>query len=191
MYKRRNALNEQHQQQLIAIAQATIRHGLDHGRPLSVQIGDYDAELEKEFASFVTLKISGELRGCIGSLQAYRPLVLDIAENAYRAAFNDSRFSPMSQSEYEKLQYHISVLSTPEPMQVNSEQDLLSQLRVGIDGLILTLGNRRATFLPSVWEQLPDKSDFLNHLKAKAGLTLDYWNESIELERYTVESFGD
>jgi AmmeMemoRadiSam system protein A len=180
----------EHQQQLLDIARTSIRYGLDNGIALPVQIDDYEPALIEEKASFVTLQINGQLRGCIGSLLAHRPLVVDVAENAFSAAFKDTRFSPLCEEEFEKLHYHISVLSKPVEMNVSSEQDLLSRLEVGVDGVILNEGYHRATFLPTVWEQLPDKREFLHHLKAKAGLAFDYWSDTIEFERYSVESFG-
>lgn len=178
-----------HQQQLLDIARSSIRYGLANGVALPLQVSDYEFDLAEEKASFVTLQINGQLRGCIGSLVAHRPLVVDVAENAYSAAFRDTRFARLSEDEFKVLHYHISVLDKPVSMNVASEQDLLSQLEVGVDGLILSEGNHRATFLPSVWEQLPDKAEFLMHLKMKAGLLADYWSDSIEFERYAVESF--
>ena len=114
----------------------------------------------------------------------------DVAENAFAAAFRDPRFPPLRPDEYPRLEYHISILNPPEPMTVTSEADLLQQLRPGVDGLVLIEGARRATFLPSVWEQLPDPRQFLAHLKMKAGLPADYWSDSLRFERYTVEEFG-
>lgn len=133
----------------------------------------------------------GELRGCIGSLEAYQSLVLDVNQNAFAAAFRDPRFPAVSSSEFEHLEIHISVLSPPEPMRVASEEDLLQQLRPGIDGLIIASRGRRATFLPSVWSQLAEPQQFLLHLKHKAGLPSDYWSEDMEAWRYTTLSFPE
>ena len=175
---------------LLDVAAASIRHGLETGRPLPIRLEDYPESLREPGAAFVTLNIAGQLRGCIGSLEARRPLVEDVAENAFAAAFRDPRFPPLRPEEYPRLEYHISILNPPEPMTVTSEADLLQQLRPGVDGLVLIEGTRRATFLPSVWEQLPDPRQFLAHLKMKAGLPADYWSDSLRFERYTVEEFG-
>jgi AmmeMemoRadiSam system protein A len=131
----------------------------------------------------------GELRGCIGSLEAYRPLVEDVAHNAYAAAFSDPRFTPLSETELIDVEFHISVLTPAAPMHFESEADLLSQLRPGIDGLVLEDAGHRGTFLPSVWESLPDAAQFLQHLKMKAGLPADYWSDNLKVSRYTSESF--
>jgi len=118
--------------------------------------------------------------------------VQDVAHNAYAAAFSDPRFPPLAalELELEGLDLHISILSPPEPMQFVSEGDLLNQLRPGEDGLILRAGVRRGTFLPSVWESLPQPQAFLQHLKMKAGLAPDFWSDEVRVERYTTEAFG-
>ncbi len=140
-------------------------------------------------ATFVTLTIGGQLRGCIGMLEACRPLAEDVANNAYAAAFEDPRFPPLTKKEFEKLEIHISVLSPPEEMLFSSEEDLLRQIRPGIDGLILQEGFRRGTFLPSVWGELPEKELFWAHLKLKAGLSAAYWADTVRVFRYTTEYF--
>lgn len=176
---------------LLETARASIQHGLDHGKALEVDTADYPDELQAERACFVTLQIAGELRGCIGHLQAMQPLIDDVAENAWAAAFQDPRFAPLSQAEFSRLEIHISILSPPRVMNFTSQEDLLAQIRPGIDGLILEDGYRRGTFLPSVWESLPDASDFLAHLKLKAGFPANYWSDSIRISRYTSESITD
>jgi len=173
---------------LLDTARASIQQGLDYGKPIETNPADYPAELQAERACFVTLQIAGELRGCIGHLQAMQALISDVAENAWAAAFQDSRFGPLSQAEFHRLEIHISILSPPQAMSFTSQQDLLSQIRPGIDGLILEDSYRRGTFLPSVWESLPDKADFLAHLKVKAGLPANYWSDSVKVSRYTSES---
>ena len=180
-------LDESHKRSLLKLAAASVKYGLDHHQAMPVEPTDYPAELQAIKASFVTLQIAQQLRGCIGTLEAYRPLVKDVTENAFAAAFRDPRFNPLQQSEYGKLHYHISVLNTPEAMQFSSEADLISQLRPGVDGLILEDLGRRGTFLPSVWQSLPKPEDFLHHLKLKAGLGPDHWSGSLTVERYTVE----
>ena len=135
----------------------------------------------------MTLKYAGSLRGCIGTLQAIRPLVADVNENAYAAAFRDPRFTPLSHRELSELHISISILSSPEPIRFFSEQDLIGQLRVGIDGLILEEEHHRGTFLPAVWETLPDPRAFLAQLKIKAGLHPGYWSSTLRIYRYQTE----
>lgn len=146
-------------------------------------------ELQEERATFVTLTVGGALRGCIGMLKACRPLAEDVAGNACAAAFEDPRFSPLSIEELEKLEIHISVLSPPGEISFSSERNLLEQIRPGVDGLILQEGGQRGTFLPSVWEELPDPDLFLMHLKMKAGLPAGYWSDTLRVFRYTAEYF--
>lgn len=153
-------------------------------------MGAYPAALQAERASFVTLTIDHQLRGCIGVLEAIRSLVVDVAANAFAAAFEDRRFAPLAAGEYPRLTIHISVLSPPAAMSFVSEADLLRQLRPMADGLVLEEQGYRGTFLPSVWETLPEPREFLRHLKRKAGLPEDYWTASLRVSRYTTESFG-
>ncbi|HEX22747.1 MAG TPA: AmmeMemoRadiSam system protein A [Chromatiales bacterium] len=185
----KNGLCEEECSLLHKVARASIEHGIETGRPLTVDIARYPHPLREPRATFVTLNEHGQLRGCIGSLEAVRPLVEDVAHNAYAAAFSDPRFPPLQASELADLDVHISVLSPATPMQFHSEEDLIRQLRPGVDGLILEDGYHRGTFLPAVWESLPDPHDFLQHLKLKAGLPADYWSDTIRVSRYTTESF--
>lgn len=182
-------LNPQQQQQLHSIAYDSIRHGLAHGAAMTVDLSALDAELQTRRATFVTLNKHGQLRGCIGILEPIRPLAEDVAHNAFAAAFSDPRFPPLQQNELDQLQIHISILGTPEEMTFASEEDLITQLRPGVDGLIMEEGSYRCTFLPSVWESLQDRREFLNHLKLKFGLPADHWSDSIRIKRYTVEEF--
>lgn len=180
-------LNNEQQQESLELAQRSIRHGLQTGKPLSVNLADYPPEFSTLCATFVTLTINGQLRGCIGMLEACKPLAQDIADNAFAAAFRDSRFPPLGPDELALMAIHLSLLTAPEPIQCAGENDLLTQLQPGIDGLILKEGGRQATFLPSVWESLPDKSNFLKHLKNKAGLPSQYWSDSLRFFRYRVD----
>ncbi|OGT22936.1 MAG: AMMECR1 domain-containing protein [Gammaproteobacteria bacterium RIFCSPHIGHO2_02_FULL_42_13] len=178
------------QQTLLKTARDVIQYTLDQDGQMPVDPEEYSENLRTVRASFVTLELNGQLRGCIGTLVAYQPLIKDVAHNAYAAAFADPRFSQVTDEEVSQLSIHISVLSVPEPMSFSSEADLLQQLRPGVDGLILTDGVHRSTFLPIVWEQIPDPAQFLAHLKAKAGLASNYWSDSIRFERYTAELIG-
>jgi AmmeMemoRadiSam system protein A len=184
-------LSDEHRRILLGVARESIAHGLRTGRPLAVDPASFDPELQAERATFVTLNEQGRLRGCIGHLEAIQPLVADVAENAFNAAFRDPRFPPVSAGEFDALEIHISVLSPPQPMRFSSEEELLAQIRPGIDGLILEEGVYRGTFLPSVWEQLPDRRQFLAQLKLKAGLPPDYWSDTVKVYRYTTESFSE
>ncbi len=175
---------------LLDTAWRSIRHGLAHGTPLAVQLDHVADPLGEPGASFVTLHIEDQLRGCIGTLEAFRPLISDVAENAFAAAFRDPRFTPLTEPELEELSLDISVLSQPEPMQFDSERDLLEKIQPDVDGLILKDGPYRGTFLPSVWKSLPDRAEFLRHLKLKANLPATHWSDSVEVWRYTTESFG-
>jgi AmmeMemoRadiSam system protein A len=172
---------------LLQVARNAIGHGLRRGIPASIEPETYSTSLREKAASFVTLKCEGSLRGCIGTLQAIRALVDDVNENAYAAAFRDPRFPPLSDRELNGLQISISVLSAPEPLSFRSEVDLVDQLRAGVDGLILEEGRNRGTFLPAVWEALPDPTAFLRQLKMKAGLHPDYWSETLRVYRYHAE----
>jgi uncharacterized protein len=184
------SLNKEHQQRLLDLAKSSIWHGLQTGRSLKINLADFPAELAERCATFVTLQKHHQLRGCIGMLEAVRPLAEDIAENAFLAAFRDPRFPPLSADEFGDLDIHLSILTPSEPIAFTTEQDLITQLQPGVDGLILEEGRRRGTFLPSVWEQLPGPEQFLRHLKQKAGLAPDYWSENIKIYRYWTEMIG-
>ncbi len=184
------SLTKPQQEQLLALARQSIAHGLETGRPLRVNLGDYPDELSQPRATFVTLARLGRLRGCIGMLEAVRPLAEDVAENAFSAAFRDQRFSPVTHGEMADIDLHISILSPAQRMQFSSEADLIAQLQPGVDGLILQENRHRGTFLPAVWEDLPEPAAFLQHLKQKAGLPSDYWSDTVQIYRYTTEMFG-
>ena len=182
-------LSTENQALLRELAYKSIRHGLETGKALEINITEYPAELQAKKATFVTLHRNKELRGCIGILEPVRPLAADIAYNAWAAAFSDSRFMPVNADELDELDIHISILGKPEKMDFMSEDDLVEQIRPGIDGLILEKGFNKGTFLPSVWDSLTDSKEFLNHLKLKAGLTANYWSDDIKMKRYAVEEF--
>jgi uncharacterized protein len=174
-------------QVLLPIARAAIarelglRHVADESAPGLIEPG----------ACFVTLTRHGELRGCIGSLEAHRTLLADVKANAVAAAFHDARFSPLSAQELEHTEIEVSLLSPMQVMAFASEADALAQLRPGTDGLVFEFGTRRSTFLPQVWEQLPDPRDFMAQLKQKAGLSASFWSSEVRLQRYTVSKWKE
>ncbi len=174
-------------QTLLGLAKDSIRHGLTHGEPLPVRAKDFQPALRAQRATFVTLKIDGKLRGCIGKLQATYSLAEDVARSAFAAAFRDPRFPQVTKLDAERLHIHISVLSPLEPLQFGSEKDLLAQMRPGVDGLLLQEGSRRGTLLPSVWGVVSGADEFLRHLKIKADLHECYWSDDLRVSRYTVE----
>lgn len=147
--------------------------------------------LELPGATFVTLTLEGELRGCIGSLEARRPLGQDVRDNARAAAFRDPRFPPLDAAEFSRVRVEVSLLSPPVPLDCADEADALRQLRPGVDGVILEAQGRRATFLPQVWEELPEGPDFLRHLRRKAGLPADEWTAGTRLSRYEVRQWTE
>lgn len=168
---------------LVAIAREAIEHADDAIYGLEV---DW---LRRPAATFVTLRLAGELRGCIGTLEPHRALGMDVALNARAAAYRDPRFGPVTVTEIPRLQLEVSLLSPQTRFEFTSEADALSKLRPGIDGLCFIFREMRSTFLPQVWESLPDPREFLCELKRKAGLPSSFWHEEVRLTRYTVERF--
>lgn len=176
---------------MLDVAGGSIRHGLAKGRALSVSAGGFDAPLSEPGASFVSLHmLDDSLRGCIGSITAVRPLIEDVARNAFLAAFEDPRFPPLSADAWPRLKIEISVLSPTETLPFADEASLLGALVPGRDGLVLEQGGRRGLFLPQVWESLPDPADFLAHLKQKAGLPRGKLAADVRASRFTVVSFA-
>ena len=180
-----------HQKILLQIAKESIAHGLAASLPLPVDLKTLPQELSETRATFITLFMGENLRGCIGTLNAYQPLAQDVSEHAFAAAFRDPRFPPVTEKEKTELKIKISLLNPSEPMIFHSEEDLLNQLRPGIDGVVLAWGQHRGTFLPSVWDDVPDKKEFLAHLKIKARLAPDFWSDQIKAWRYTTETWGE
>jgi hypothetical protein len=170
---------------LLAIARESLAEALSLGHPR--QEGERkEPWLSEPGATFVTLTRRGELRGCVGSVRAYRALFDDVWANARASAFQDTRFPPLAVSEFPEIRVEVSVLSPPEPLAPCGEDEACARLRPGLDGLILECGTLRSTFLPQVWQQLEDPRDFLGHLKVKAGLPRDFWSPEVRLLRYTV-----
>lgn len=190
VHEHRDRFGARERGRLLALARAAIEHGID-GRPFAVDSSRWPAHCAAPAAAFVTLKAAGALRGCIGSLEPTGSLIDDVATNAVRAALHDPRFAPLSRAELDSVNISISVLGRPSSMHVTSEDDLLSRLRPGEDGLILTCGNKRATFLPSVWETLRTPQAFLAGLRRKAGLPDGFWSDEIGFQRYTTETFAE
>jgi len=182
---------EQHGARLIRLVRETIGHKL--GLVAETDESGLDDEvLSQDLATFVTLKKQNRLRGCIGNLEPAGPLLASLADNARHAAFNDHRFAPLAPEEFADIVIDISILSRPEPLDYKDADDLLAKLRPGTDGVILRKGRARATFLPQVWDQLPDPRMFLEHLCRKAGLEPTAWRDSHpEIMIYQVQSFHE
>ncbi|MBI4957031.1 MAG: AmmeMemoRadiSam system protein A [Myxococcales bacterium] len=176
---------------VLAVARASIEHGLARGGPLPVDPTDFAPALRAVRSCFVTLYRGGQLRGCVGSLLATLPLVVDVSRNAFASAFRDTRFRPLERDELEGLEISVSILSPPARFEVSSEADLLAKVRPGVDGLVLRDGGHAGTFLPAVWKRFPEPRDFVAQLKLKAGLPASYWSTTLSFERYTTESFSE
>jgi len=183
-------VSPEHRRILLDTARQSIEYGVEHGRPWSVRADEYPEPLRAERATFVTLRQANrQLRGCIGTSLAARPLVEDVCRNAYSAAFMDPRFPALRADEVEGLQVQISVLTPLEDVPVESVTELLEAVRPGVDGLLVEDGPHRGTLLPSVWEALPEAPVFLRELWLKAGLTPGHWSEATRVYRYTAECF--
>lgn len=189
---------------LLALARNAVAGGFDPMVPPVVPVPEVDVLahpwLEELGASFVTLHLGGgrrghdasmRLRGCIGTLEAYRPLLDDVRGNALAAAFRDPRFPPLGRADYPHLHVEVSELSPPTPLPYASRADLIAQLRPGIDGLVLEYGGRRGTYLPQVWEQIRAPEDFLASLVIKAHLPRGFWSDDIAVSRYTVTAYAE
>jgi AmmeMemoRadiSam system protein A len=179
---------EEHGQVLLAHARRAIESALGVEAATEAPEAVF---LDCAGATFVTLRRNGTLRGCIGTLDAERPLREDVAHNARRAAFRDPRFEPLQPDELDELVVEVSLLSAPEPIECASEDDLIERLDPARDGVVLEYRGQRATFLPQVWEQLPDPRDFLRQLKLKAGLPAEFWSEELRIARYAVAKWSE
>ncbi len=189
-------LNEAQGQLLVNLARYTLMERLGQQIPQaqydSLNTALTDSCFQRSCGVFVTLTISGQLRGCIGNLTSNEPLASGVRRNAINAAFHDPRFAPLSASELDQIEIEISILSEPQPLIYRDGDDLLNKLRPNIDGVIIRKEAASATFLPQVWEQLPRPHDFLAHLCTKAGLASDSWKKSqLEISSYQVQYFEE
>lgn len=180
-------MSEARGEMLTSIARAAISSAL--GMP---QSADEDAAwLMEPGACFVTLTQQGRLRGCMGSLEAHRPLLIDVKSNAVAAALHDTRFMPLKSAELADTDIEISQLSPMTAMKFRNEADMLSQLHPGIDGVVFEFNGYRSTFLPQVWEQLPSPRQFIGQLKRKAGFPEDFWDREVKISRYSVSKYPE
>ena len=173
------------------LARGSIEHGLVHREPLPVQCDELPRALAEPCATFTTLRLKGQLRGCCGTLDAVHPLAKDVTRSAFQAAFRDPRFDPVVGDELGAIRLEVSVLTPLESMHATDEADLLDRLTPGTDGLVIIAVGRRTTFLPQVWETLPDPRRFLAALKANCGLAEDDWSKQLEFQRYRTTSYAE
>ncbi len=185
-------LSDEEGKLLLTVARRALEVKLNEGKVPAQHLADFPPKLQAEGASFITLTESGQLRGCIGSPTAFRPLVLDVQDNAIKAALQDPRFPPLSAEELPHTAIEVSVLTPLQPLPFSDVPDLLQKLRPRVDGVLLTCGWNRGLFLPQVWEQLPDPAQFLAHLFLKAGLPADaYRHRDFSVEIFQVQEFQE
>lgn len=184
-------LDERDGRELLALARESIDAALRLGGRAPFPERAYAPSLQQVRSAFVTLRIGKALRGCCGSIEATRPLAEEVWHDAWASAFRDPRFPQLTVDEWPATHLHLSVLETPHPLAVASEAELIDKLRPGRDGLVLQRNGSRATFLPAVWQQLPNPHDFVRELKAKAGWPPSFWAPDIEVAIYGVEEFGE
>jgi AmmeMemoRadiSam system protein A len=185
-------LTLEEQQTLLRLARQAMECGVRREQLPPVNETDLSTQLCEHGASFVTLTIGGELRGCIGTLEPRQPLVQDVREHAVAAALDDPRFPSVEEDELSRIQIEVSRLTRPVLLEYKDAADLLSKLRPHVDGVILRDGFRRATFLPQVWEKIPDCAQFLNYLCYKMGTDENTWRtRHLEVFTYQVEEFHE
>ena len=184
-----SSISEEEGQFLLRLARKSIEYYLTYRSVLPIRESDIPFEnLKKKGASFVTIETKhGNLRGCIGSIIPYRPLYEDVIHNAVSAAVSDPRFPPLTLEELPNVKIKVSVLTYPQPLIYKDWKDLLDKLKPFEDGVIIKYKNHSATFLPDVWEDIPEKELFLSHLSLKAGLPPDFWKTGL-LEVYTYKT---
>lgn len=184
-------LSDDDRQLLLKLARQSISYYLAQKKLFIADTSSFSTALQQQAASFVTLTLDGKLRGCIGTTEAYQPLVDDVIAHAHGAAFRDPRFAALQESELDNLVIEISVLTQPEIISAESSSELVEMLKPGVDGLILEQGGHRATFLPSVWKQLPSPEQFVMQLQRKAGIPANIQNEKLRAWRYRTLSFAE
>jgi AmmeMemoRadiSam system protein A len=185
-------LTEEEGKHLVETARKTIQKALFNPKGKSEPDPASSPKFQERRGTFVTLTINGTLRGCIGHIIPQESLIEGVRVNAMNAAFRDPRFRPLSQNEFEKIRVEVSILTAPRPLPYSDANDLLAKLKPGTDGLIIRKGYHQATFLPQVWEQLPNKKDFLTHLCLKAGLAGDAWAyDELEVHTYQAQAFEE
>ena len=185
------ALGIEDQRRLLTLARSALKTAVKESSLLATPSG-LPPSLTATKGSFVTLTIKGDLRGCIGNIFPDKPLAEAVIQNAYNAALNDPRFPPVTPNELSAIEVEVSVLTVPAPLGFASPDDLLHKLRPHVDGVVLNVSGRRATFLPQVWEQLPDATEFLDQLSAKAGLAHDAWRRAgTRVQVYQVQAFKE
>lgn len=189
-----NQIDRQKGELLLEAARKSIagRLGISYETSHDFGARSEDPVFQEKRGTFVTLKINGQLRGCIGNLMPEKPLIDGVKDNAVNAAFNDPRFAPLTEKEFDRIQIEVSVLTEPRPLEYKNSQDLLDSIRPNVDGLIIRKGPHSATFLPQVWEQLPDKTSFLGQLCMKAGMPPDEWERGdLQVFTYQVRYFEE
>lgn len=185
-------LTLEEQKTLLRMAREAIEGAVRGMKLPPLQSSTLTPNLRGQGASFVTLTVRGQLRGCIGALEAYQPLADDVREHAVAAALEDPRFPPVREDELSGIQVEVSRLTRPVPLEYRDANDLLSKLQPHVDGVILKDGFRRATFLPQVWEKIPDPSRFLDNLCYKMGAPDNLWRtKHLEVLVYQVEEFHE
>jgi len=184
-------LAREEKERLLGIARSSIAHGLEHRKPGEPDPAAIAGALAERLGNFVTLLRDEALRGCVGSIEPDHPLANGVAIAAFNAAFRDHRFAPLAADELDFVSIEISVLTQPEPIDVSSNDELLATLQPGKDGLLLEDVGYRSTFLPKVWEKIPDPAEFVRQLKLKAGLPRNYWSGSLRASRYRTVSFAE
>lgn len=187
-----NPLTDGEKQTLLRIAREAIENKVRNNPMPPLESKSLTPALRENGASFVTLTVHDNLRGCIGALEAYQPLAEDVREHAIAAALEDPRFPPVSETELSRIQIEVSRLTEPQELQYSNSEDLLAKLRPHIDGVILKHGFRRATFLPQVWEKIPEPEEFLRQLCYKMGERPNLWREAkLQVYVYQVEEFHE
>jgi len=185
-------LKESEKKTLLKVARNAIAKVVFGEKPPIITLADYSPNLQEDGVTFVTLTKTGKLRGCIGALEPYQPLVLDVQEHAVASAMNDFRFPNVSEEELPHIKIEISRLTPIKPLNYSTPHELMSLLRVKVDGVLIKYGGRRATFLPQVWEQVPDPVRFLSQLCMKMGMKPELWREQeLEVYTYQVEKFEE